>query len=221
MSTLNLFGFLKPGARLEGCRIREWKGGGAYGDVYRGVRAGLPVAIKVSKHRQFSLDSSRSDERLLRELVCLLRLEHPHIAKVKGWARTPEERGYLVLEYVDGWTLAEWIQRQRPTFQQVARVFAKLAHALEYMHGRGVRHRDISLSNIMVRKVDGEPVLIDLGAGEYSGGVWADGRAAAAGHHALPLAGGGALLQGAPARPRGALRLPGGGRPLLAGGVSL
>ncbi len=169
MSTLNLFGFLKPGSRLEGCRIREWKGGGAYGDVYRGERAGLPVAIKVSKHRQFSLDNSRSDERLLRELVCLVRLEHPHIAKVKGWARTPEGRGYLVLEYVDGWTLAEWIERQRPTFQQVARLFAKLAHALEYMHGRGVRHRDISLSNIMVRKVDGEPVLIDLGAGEYSG----------------------------------------------------
>ncbi|WIG93802.1 serine/threonine protein kinase [Myxococcus sp. SDU36] len=169
MSTLNLFGFLKPGSRLDGCRIREWKGGGAYGDVYRGVRAGLPVAVKVSKHRQFSLDNSRSDERLLRELVCLVRLEHPYIAKVKGWSRTQDGRGYLVLEYVEGWTLGEWIERQRPTFQQVARLFAKLTHALEYMHERGVRHRDISLSNIMVRKVDGEPVLIDLGAGEYSG----------------------------------------------------
>ncbi|WIG94603.1 serine/threonine-protein kinase [Myxococcus sp. SDU36] len=169
MSTLNLFGFLKPGSRLDGCRIREWKGGGAYGDVYRGVRAGLPVAIKVSKHRQFSLDNNRSDERLLRELVCLVRLEHPYIAKVKGWSRTQDGRGYLVLEYVEGWTLGEWIARQRPTFQQVARLFAKLTHALEYMHERGVRHRDISLSNIMVRKVDGEPVLIDLGAGEYSG----------------------------------------------------
>ncbi|RKG68865.1 serine/threonine protein kinase, partial [Corallococcus exercitus] len=169
MTTAEVFSYLKPGSRLGAYRVREWKGGGAYGDVYRGVKDGKPVALKLSKHRQHSADPGKTDERLLRELVCLVHVDHPHIAKVQGWARTPQGRGYLVLEYVDGWTLAHWLQNARPTFQQVVRLFAKLAHALEHMHGRRVRHRDLSLSNVMVRKVDGEPVLIDLGAGEYSG----------------------------------------------------
>ncbi|NOK33881.1 protein kinase [Corallococcus exercitus] len=169
MTTAEVFSYLKPGSRLGAYRVREWKGGGAYGDVYRGVKDGKPVALKLSKHRQHSADPGKTDERLLRELVCLVHVDHPHIAKVQGWARTPQGRGYLVLEYVDGWTLAHWLQDARPTFQQVVRLFAKLAHALEHMHGRKVRHRDLSLSNVMVRKVDGEPVLIDLGAGEYSG----------------------------------------------------
>jgi len=160
---------LKPGARLDTYRIRGWKGGGAYGEVYECERKGRPYALKLSKHRQSSDDPGKTDQRLLRELVCLVQLDHPNIAKVLGWTRTEAGYGYLVLEYVEGWTLAEWLQETRPTFQQVLRVFAKLADALAYMHRRGVRHRDVSLSNVMVRKSDGEPVIIDLGAGEYSG----------------------------------------------------
>jgi serine/threonine-protein kinase len=161
--------FLKPGARFDSYRIREWKGGGAYGDVYQCEREGRPYALKLSKHRQSSDDPAKTDQRLLRELVCLVHLDHPNIAKVLGWGRTREGYGYLVLEYVDGWTLADWLQHQRPTFHQVLRVFARLADALAYMHHRGVKHRDVSLSNVMIRKADGEPVIIDLGAGEYSG----------------------------------------------------
>ena len=160
---------LKPGARLDTYRIRRWKGGGSYGEVYECERKGRPYALKLSKHRQSSDDPGKTDQRLLRELVCLVQLDHPNIAKVLGWTRTEAGYGYLVLEYVEGWTLAEWLQQTRPTFQQVLRVFAKIADALAYMHRRGVRHRDVSLFNVMVRKADGEPVIIDLGAGEYSG----------------------------------------------------
>jgi serine/threonine-protein kinase len=44
----------------------------------------------------------------------------------------------------------------------------KLADALDYMHRRGVFHRDISLSNILIRKEDGEPFLVDFGAGDFA-----------------------------------------------------
>ncbi|MFP2903515.1 serine/threonine protein kinase [Pyxidicoccus sp. 3LFB2] len=161
--------FLKPGAHLDTYRIVRWKGGGAYGDVYEGEKKGKPYALKLSKHRHTSDDPGKTYQRQLRELVCLVQLDHPNIAKVLGWTRTEAGYGYLVLEYVDGWTLAEWLQEERPTFQQVLRVFARLADALAYMHRQGVRHRDLSLSNVMVRKADGEPIIIDLGAGEYSG----------------------------------------------------
>jgi serine/threonine-protein kinase len=171
MTSAEVFSHLKRGSRLDAYRIREWKGGGSYGDVYQAVKDGLPVALKVSKHRHrgWSNDPARTDERLLRELVCLAHLDHPHIAQVHGWARTRDGRGYLAMEYVDGWTLAHWCGRARPTVQQVVRLFAKLAHAVEHMHSRRVRHRDLSPSNVMVRKADGEPVVIDFGAGEYSG----------------------------------------------------
>jgi len=161
--------FLKPGAHLDTYRIVRWKGGGSYGDVYEGEKHGKPYALKLSKHRHTSDDPGKTYKRQLRELVCLVQLEHPNIAKVLGWTRTEAGYGCLVLEYVDGWTVAEWLQDKRPTVQQVLCVFAKLAHALAYMHRMGVRHRDVSLSNAMVRKADGEPVIIDLGAGEYSG----------------------------------------------------
>jgi len=170
MMTVDPPNFLKPGARLGApYRIRSWKGGGAYGEVYECERQGRPYALKLSKHRESSDDPGKTDQRLLRELVCLVQLDHPNIAKVLGWTRTDEGYGYLVLEYVEGWTLAQWLQQTRPTFAQVLHVFAKLAGALAYMHRRGVRHRDVSLSNVMIRKADGEPVLIDLGAGDYSG----------------------------------------------------
>ncbi|WP_164000876.1 serine/threonine protein kinase [Pyxidicoccus caerfyrddinensis] len=163
--------FLKPGVRLDAYRIRKWVGGGAYGDVYRGMKDGRPYALKLTKHRQSSDDPAKTYLRQLRELVCLVQLDHPNIAKVHGWTRTADGRGYLALDFVEGWTLAEWLQEMHPTFRQVARLFAKLADALEHLHSRGVRHRDISLSNVMVRKSDGEPVIVDLGAGEYSGAL--------------------------------------------------
>lgn len=163
--------FLKPGVRLDSYRIRKWVGGGTYGDVYRGVKDGTPYALKLSKHRQSSDDPAKTYLRQLRELVCLVQLDHPNIAKVHGWTRTADGRGYLALDFVEGWTLAEWLQEMRPTFRQVVCLFAKLADALEHLHSRGVRHRDISMSNIMVRKTNGEPVIVDLGAGEYSGAL--------------------------------------------------
>jgi serine/threonine-protein kinase len=165
MMTVEPPSFLKPGAHLGApYRIRSWKGGGAYGEVYECGSKGRPYALKLSKHRQSSDDPGKTDQRLLRELVCLVQLDHPNIAKAQGWTRTEEGYGYLVLEYVEGRTLAQWLQETRPTFGQVLRVYARLADALAYMHARGVRHRDVSLLNVMVRKADGEPVLIDLGA---------------------------------------------------------
>jgi serine/threonine-protein kinase len=52
------------------------------------VRKAGPYALKLSKHRQSSDDPGKTDQRQLRELVCLVQLDHPNIAKVLGWART-------------------------------------------------------------------------------------------------------------------------------------
>jgi serine/threonine-protein kinase len=67
------------------------------------------------------------------------------------------------MEYVEGWTLAQWVERKHPTVRELIRVFRKLAGALAYLHARGVLHRDLKLANVLIRKSDEEPILIDFG----------------------------------------------------------
>jgi hypothetical protein len=75
---------------------------------------------------------------------------------------------YLVLDYVNGWTLAEWRERKHPTVHELLCVFVKIAAALAYMHSRGVLHRDLKLANVVIRKSDGEPIIIDLGCASHT-----------------------------------------------------
>jgi len=75
---------------------------------------------------------------------------------------------YLVLDYVDGWTLGEWMERKHPTVHEVLCVIVKIAAALAYIHSRGVLHRDLKWANVLIRKSDGEPIIIDLGCASHA-----------------------------------------------------
>ncbi|MBZ4414993.1 serine/threonine-protein kinase [Myxococcus sp. RHSTA-1-4] len=171
MTAAQPFGFLKPGARIDSFRVVKALGEGANGLVLLVKRRGRQFALKLARHREVSDDAAKTSQRMTRELGCLIHLEHPNIIRARAWGRFPDLIGdysYLVLDYVDGWTLAEWLEKTRPTFKQVARVFMKLADALDYMHRQGVFHRDISLSNVLIRKDDGEPFIVDFGAGDFA-----------------------------------------------------
>ncbi|MCP3139903.1 serine/threonine protein kinase [Pyxidicoccus xibeiensis] len=162
--------YLRPGAYIDGYRILSLLGHGSYGAVYRVERDGEQYALKLGLHREASADPEQTDRRMMKELGCLIHLSHPNILRVHAWGRWPYLRDgycYLVVDYVDGWTLAEWLETQRPSFVQVLGLFAKLASALAYVHGRGFLHRDLSPGNILVRGADGEPFLADFNAGDY------------------------------------------------------
>ena len=171
MTTAQPLGFLRPGALIDSFRVVRTLGEGANGVVLLVKRRGRQFALKLARRREVSDDAAKTNQRMTRELGCLIHLEHSNIIRARAWGRFPDLVGdysYLVLDYVDGWTLAEWLEKARPTFQQVARVFARLADALDYMHRRGVFHRDISLSNVLIRKDDGEPFIVDFGAGDFT-----------------------------------------------------
>jgi serine/threonine protein kinase len=171
MTTAQPLGFLRPGALIDSFRIVKALGEGANGMVLLVKRRGRRFALKLARRREVSDDAAKTNQRMTRELGCLLHLEHPNIIRARAWSHFPDLIGdysYLVLDYVDGWTLAEWLEKARPTFKQVARVFMKLADALDYMHRQGVFHRDISLSNVLIRKDDGEPFIVDFGAGDFA-----------------------------------------------------
>lgn len=162
---------LPTGTMIDGWKVLEPLGAGGFGSVQKVEKNGRLYASKIALLPEGAADEKKTHARTLRELLCLLLLDHPNIVRVVAHGRWPDETGghlYLVLEYVEGWTLAQWIERTHPTVNEIIRVFVKIAAALAYMHARGVLHRDLKLINILIRKSDGEPIIIDFGAADFT-----------------------------------------------------
>ncbi len=166
-------GPLLPGQAFDGWRIVEELGAGSFSSVYRAEKGGLSFALKLGHHRAGdSSERMHREERTQRELECLLALRHPNIARVWGHGRWPhptEGQTYLVLDFVDGFTLGQWKERCAPTPHEAVVLFETLAGALAYMHERGVKHRDIKPANIMVGRQDRQPVIVDYSAADRIG----------------------------------------------------
>jgi serine/threonine protein kinase len=161
---------LKPGQMVSDWRIVRRIGRGGYAVVYEVEKDGERFALKVACQTERSLDPRQTDARARREVACLQQLNHRHIIRMLAQGRWPHARSgfhYIVLDFVDGYTLARWVERTHPTPHEVVVLFLKLFDALEHMHEKNVFHRDLSLRNIMVTK-DGEPVIIDFGAADYA-----------------------------------------------------
>jgi predicted Ser/Thr protein kinase len=163
---------LPPGAMIDGFKVIKALGDGGFAFVYLVEKNGKLYALKVARHRDASGDDNRTHARTLRELgILLLFADHPNIVQACGYGYLPDKASgnvYLVLDYVDGWTLAEWMERKHPTVREVLSVFVKIAAALAHMHSRGVLHRDLKLANVLIRKSDGEPIIIDLGGASHA-----------------------------------------------------
>ncbi|HEX8706263.1 MAG TPA: protein kinase, partial [Myxococcaceae bacterium] len=137
---------LPEGTMIDGWKVLRKLGAGGFGAVHQVEKNCRLYALKLALLPQGAHDDAKTHERTVRELLCLLMLKHPNIVRVHGHGHYPDETGghlYLALEYIDGWTLAEWIERTHPTVLELLRVFEKLAGAVAYMHARGVFHRDL------------------------------------------------------------------------------
>jgi serine/threonine protein kinase len=162
---------LPAGTMIDGWQVLEPLGSGGFGAVQKVEKNGRLRALKIALLPEGTPDEKKTHARTLRELLCLLLLEHPNIVRVVAHGRWPDaDEGYLylVLEYIEGWTLAQWIERTHPTALEIIRVFVKIAAAVAYLHTRGVFHRDLKLINVLIRKSDGEPVIIDFGAADFA-----------------------------------------------------
>ncbi|NOK19515.1 serine/threonine protein kinase [Corallococcus carmarthensis] len=159
---------LPHGSLIDGWQVAKPLGDGGFAFVFLGEKNGRHRAIKVAQHRESSGDLKQTHARTLRELTALLMLDHPNIVRPQGYGFAESGNLYLALDYVDGWTLAEWAERKHPTVREILGVFEKIAGALAYMHGRGILHRDLKLSNVLIRESDGEPVIIDFSCATYT-----------------------------------------------------
>ncbi|MGB3508080.1 MAG: protein kinase [Microcoleaceae cyanobacterium] len=105
----------------------------------------------------------KAEELFHREAKTLNQLEHPQIPRFEGIFRD-RKRLFLVQDFVDGQTCYQLRQKGK-LFQEsdIRKLFEQLLPVLSYIHSQGVIHRDISPENIILRKADGVPILIDFG----------------------------------------------------------
>ena len=139
------------------------------GEVYRArdSKLGRDVAIKILPE-QFVADSERV-ARFEREAQLLAALNHPHIGTIYGLEQSDATR-FLVLELVDGESLATRIERGPVPFAEARRLARQIADALETAHDKGIVHRDLKPANIMLT-ADGAVKVLDFGLAKHDAPV--------------------------------------------------
>ncbi len=132
---------LPPGTELGPYRIEAQIGAGGMGTVYRAVDTRLDrvVAIKIA--------SERYSERFQLEARAISTLNHPHICTLYDVGPN-----YLVMEFIDGPTLAAEIKKGALPVETLTRYGAQIAGALAEAHALGIVHRDLKPSNIMITR---------------------------------------------------------------------
>jgi hypothetical protein len=139
-------------------RLSSLLGQGGMSDVYRAVdqRTGTAVAVKVLRSGDPELA-----RRLAQEARALERFEHPGLVRLLDTGLAGDQ-AYLVMELVDGPSLAASLRDGALGSPETAALGARLADALAYVHHRGIVHRDVKPSNILLA-ADGEAWLGDFG----------------------------------------------------------
>ena len=160
-------GLPKPGDVFNGYEIVELIGQGNMGRIYRARdQLGRDLALKVILTRVASAEGVARFEREGQAMAAIPR--HKHVIGVHSagtWGSIP----YLVLDYVEGENLDEVLRRGPLPAAQAALVAEKLGRALDHVHQSGVLHRDLKPANVLIRAVDGEPLLTDFGLAGLQG----------------------------------------------------
>ncbi|OIJ99126.1 serine/threonine-protein kinase [Streptomyces colonosanans] len=154
-------------------RLEERIGRGGMGVVWRAVDQllGRQVAVKeLVLDTSLSADEARLQrERTRREARAVAQLRHPHIIVVHDVVEH-EERPYIVMELIDGGSLAERIAARGPVdAPEAARIGVDLLGALRRAHGAGVLHRDLKPANVLMEAGTGRVVLTDFGIARVAG----------------------------------------------------
>ena len=152
---------LTPGTHLGPYEIGALLGAGGMGEVYkaRDTKLDRDVAIKVLPDT-FAHDPARL-ARFEREAKTLAALNHPNIAHIHGFEDSTGVRA-LVLELVDGPTLADRLARGSIPLTESLGIAKQLVDALDAAHERGIVHRDLKPANIKLRP-DGTVKVLDFG----------------------------------------------------------
>src|SRR5215471_9016308 len=178
---------LASGTHLGPYEILQPIGAGGMGQVYkaRDTRLNRPVAIKVLPP-EFA---SRPDwkQRFEREAQTIASLNHPHICTVHDVGQQ-DGIDYLVMEYLEGQTLAQRLERGALPLDEALKIAIEIADALDKAHRQGIVHRDLKPANVMLAKSGVK--LLDFGLAKPNS------LASQSGASALPTGGAELTAQG-------------------------
>lgn len=143
-------------------------GKGGMASVYRAYQSSVKryVAIKVM-NLELSLDP-QFVERFQREVEIIGQLEHPHIVPVIEFG-SADGVYFIVMRLIEGGSLDDLVRNRKLSLPEVARYLDQIASALDYAHGKGVIHRDLKLSNVLIDKTN-NTYLTDFGIARIEGG---------------------------------------------------
>ena len=149
---------IAPGTHLGPYEITAAIGAGGMGEVYRArdAKLGRDVALKVLPEA-FAHDADRM-ARFQREATLLAALNSPNIASIYGLEDSGGTRA-LVMELVEGPTLAERINQGPIPIDETLRIAKQICEALEYAHERGIVHRDLKPANVKLTHGDRKSVV--------------------------------------------------------------
>lgn len=153
---------LKPGQSLGPWHLERPLGRGGMGSVWVVLREQpfqMTAALKVVQRERVNAETT---QRFLRERQILADLNHPNICRLLDGGTTDDERPYLVMEYIEGDTLRHWFNTHEVSLKRTLSLFQQACSALAYAHQKGILHRDIKPTNIMIDS-EGTLKLLDFG----------------------------------------------------------
>ncbi len=160
-----------PGTVIGRYKLLEEIGQGGFGLVYMAEQQ-EPVQRKVAlKIIKAGMDTREVIARFEAERQALALMDHPNIARVLDAGATESGRPYFVMELVRGIPITNYCdQQQLPTAARL-QLFMKVCQAVQHAHQKGVIHRDLKPTNILVTLIDGEavPKVIDFGVAKALG----------------------------------------------------
>jgi serine/threonine protein kinase/tetratricopeptide (TPR) repeat protein len=155
----------RPGTKIGPYVLRELLGEGGFGLVFVAEQmepVKRKVALKVIKP---GMDTRHVIARFEQERQALAMMDHPNIARVLDAGSTESGRPYFVMELVRGIPITDYCDQNHLEPNERLHLFTSVCHAIQHAHQKGVIHRDVKPSNVLVTSHDGKPVakVIDFG----------------------------------------------------------
>ncbi len=155
-------------------RVTQRVASGAMGEVWEGVHIALGHRVALKVLRKESFDREEIVLRFAREALLLARIKNDYVVRVIDFIDASAHGPVIVMELVEGPTLAEVLHEEKLTLAQTVDIAIDMLRGLRAMHASRVVHRDIKPGNVVLRKThDGtrRATLIDLGVARLMDGV--------------------------------------------------
>lgn len=154
------------GKVIDNYKILEEIGRGGIGIVYKALDMNLDKLVVLKMIKPELIEDEGLLKRFINEPKLQAKLESPYIVRVYAFRKT-EYGHFIVMEYVDGFTLSDWIKKAGAIpWQKAIPVFKKMLKAIIHAHGVGVIHRDIKPRNVLISK-KGEIKISDFGLAKF------------------------------------------------------